>query len=576
MGMFQSGIPPATDRARPLAVCTIISRNYLAQAKVLADSFRRHEPDGRFYLLVVDRLPDGTDLGPGIEVIDPDDLGLGHKFYELCFKYNVIELNTAVKPSLLLKLLERESEIVYLDPDIVIGRRLTELRDAFDLGDIVLTPHILSPIPLDGKHPSDQDILVSGAFNLGFIGVRRSEQGIAMLKWWEQRLEDLCRIDVAHGLFTDQRWIDLVPGMFPRTVALRDETYNVAFWNLHERTITRDATGGFLVNGRPLGFYHFSGFDPRKPLTLSKHQDRVHPQAGTPLGDLLAMYASQQIEAGFAVSNQWEYGYSRFENGVVVNSVLRQLYLGLPSADRAAFTNPFATAGDGSYLNWAVEPRPADGNISRFLRELHRLRWDLTAAFPEPHGKDRQRFFEWARKQGPVEMGYELSLIREGPATDLLGAQVAVELPTPTPDELKRVRYFQMLQRLRVAADSVMPANATVLVISKGDEALLLLGAQRRARHFPQNVDGVYAGYAPPDSASAIAHLEQLQVAGATHLLLPGTSAWWLDHYAEFAEHLRRVARELWRDEDGVIFELGADSAELACNTTGAVDDRGR
>jgi len=43
-----------------MAACTIVSRNYLSHARILAESFARHEPDGRFYLLVVDRLPAGS------------------------------------------------------------------------------------------------------------------------------------------------------------------------------------------------------------------------------------------------------------------------------------------------------------------------------------------------------------------------------------------------------------------------------------------------------------------------------------------------------------------------------------
>ena len=34
--------------------CTIIARNYLAQARVLAETFREHHPDGRFFVLVID------------------------------------------------------------------------------------------------------------------------------------------------------------------------------------------------------------------------------------------------------------------------------------------------------------------------------------------------------------------------------------------------------------------------------------------------------------------------------------------------------------------------------------------
>src|SRR5687768_12850846 len=162
---------------RPLAMCTIISRNYLAHAKVFAGSFREHEPDGRFYLLVVDRLPPGETLDANLEVrvVDPGELELPH-YAELCFKYDVIELNTAVKPAFLSLLLSAygEREVVYLDPDILIARPLDELRAALDSADLVLTPHILSPLPLDGRHPDDQDILISGTFNLGFIAMRGS------------------------------------------------------------------------------------------------------------------------------------------------------------------------------------------------------------------------------------------------------------------------------------------------------------------------------------------------------------------------------------------------------------------
>src|SRR5205807_1871850 len=119
----------------------------------------------------------------------------------------------------------------------------------------------------------------------------------AFLRWWEERLEDDCRIDVAHGLFTDQKWIDLVPGLFPSTAILRDPAYNVAFWNMHERQITREGDG-YRVNGRPAAFFHISGFNPEKPGVVSKHQTRTKVQDGTALADLLAGYADLQMRHG--------------------------------------------------------------------------------------------------------------------------------------------------------------------------------------------------------------------------------------------------------------------------------------
>jgi hypothetical protein len=104
--------------------------------------------------------------------------------------------------------------------------------------------------------------------------------------------------------------------------------------------------------------------------------------------------------------------------------------------------------------------------------------------------------------------------------------------------------------------DSALPQQATVIVVSRGDERLLDL-AGRRAWHFPQEAGGVYAGHHPGDSAEAIAHLEELRARGGEFLLFPATGLWWLDHYGELAEHLDRAARPIVR-EDGtcVIYDL--------------------
>src|SRR5205085_9752019 len=89
---------PARTCAPTASACTIISRNYLGQARVLAESYLAHHPDGRFYLLILDRLPAGVELDPRIRLVDPADLPLDD-LYDMCFKYDVVELATAVKPA---------------------------------------------------------------------------------------------------------------------------------------------------------------------------------------------------------------------------------------------------------------------------------------------------------------------------------------------------------------------------------------------------------------------------------------------------------------------------------------------
>jgi GT2 family glycosyltransferase len=98
--------------------------------------------------------------------------------------------------------------------------------------------------------------------------------------------------------------------------------------------------------------------------------------------------------------------------------------------------------------------------------------------------------------------------------------------------------YRAVVERIRAVVDRELPPDATVLVVSNGDDELLKLGANRTGRHFPQMEDGTYAGYHPADSAEAISHLEALQDRGAEYILFPETAAWWLQYYGELGQHL--------------------------------------
>jgi SAM-dependent methyltransferase/glycosyltransferase involved in cell wall biosynthesis len=187
----------------------------------------------------------------------------------------------------------------------------------------------------------------------------------------------------------------------------------VAYWNLHSRPIER-LGAQFLAGGRPLAFFHFSGFDPRHPQTLSKHQTRNPVNSGSALAELLDLYADLHRARGHPVSSQWPYAHSQFSNGVPVNLVFRHLYLGQDEATRRRFGNPFHADGPGSFFAWATGSRPESGKLSPFLETLYRLRADLPPAFPDPTGKDRQAFFTWASSQGAREMDYPPEIIEDG------------------------------------------------------------------------------------------------------------------------------------------------------------------
>ncbi len=117
-------------------------------------------------------------------------------------------------------------------------------------------------------------------------------------------------------------------------------------------------------------------------------------------------------------------------------------------------------------------------------------------------------------------------------------------------------RYERIAERIRALAEENLPAGADVLVVSRGDDALLQLGG-RTARHFPPSEGGTWAGHNPADSDEAVAALEEMRGAGAQYLVMPNTTLWWLDHYTGFRAHLESSCTEIAREEEsGVIFAL--------------------
>lgn len=118
------------------------------------------------------------------------------------------------------------------------------------------------------------------------------------------------------------------------------------------------------------------------------------------------------------------------------------------------------------------------------------------------------------------------------------------------------LQYERVCRGLREWVSRTVPAGASMLVVSKGDGALLRMG-DRVTGHFPQGPDGVYAGHHPADSERAIRHLEELCDGGARYLLVPETMLWWLDHYQGFALHLSRHARLVAQNPGvGIVYEL--------------------
>ena len=137
--------------------CTIIAKNYVAFARVLARSHAEHHPGSRLFTLVIDDVEGYLDpAAEPFELVDVPEIGIEH-YDRMAALYTVLELSTAVKPWLLRHLLhERGLErVVYLDPDIRIYDPLTEVDDLLRENQLVVTPHATDAMPRVGRKPSE-------------------------------------------------------------------------------------------------------------------------------------------------------------------------------------------------------------------------------------------------------------------------------------------------------------------------------------------------------------------------------------------------------------------------------------
>jgi glycosyltransferase involved in cell wall biosynthesis len=408
---------PLVTARGDLVACTIISKNYLALARTLAQSYRRHHPGGRFFVLLADRLDGRFDpRQEPFELVEVESLGIP-EFSRFSFRYSILELNTAVKAYFLRYLFEREGggKVLYFDPDILLLGDVGRIVELLDRHSIVLTPHITSPYE-DALKPTELDLLQAGAYNLGFLGLSATPTTHRFLRWWADRLFDKCQMARERGMHVDQKWIDLVPGLHEDVAIVRDPVFNVAYWNLHERVV-RVRGDAVTVNGEPCRFFHFSGFDLSNLSRVSKHQSRFSMASLGETATLFRRYRDLVNANGHEETRFWPYAYAAFSHGVRIPEFARLMYRELGDEGRR-FGDPFDASRRGSFFEWlraGVDGRRrSDGTVSRLWYEIYAQHLDLQRLYPDVFERDRAAFLAWVVEHGVREHGIDPAFVPAG------------------------------------------------------------------------------------------------------------------------------------------------------------------
>ncbi|EIT84621.1 glycosyltransferase [Fictibacillus macauensis ZFHKF-1] len=375
------------------AACTIVSKNYWAYARTLAASIKRQHPDMEVFVLLADEIQEEEALEQEeftlISLADLSVTGMD----TLCFKYNITELNTALKPFLLDYLLEKKEidKLIYFDPDILVLQSLQPLETWLDDHCILLTPHIVEPMEMDGFHPNETTFLQSGSYNLGFIAMKKHPEVQKFLAWWQKRLRSYCYVEPYRGLFVDQKWLDLAPVFFKGVYSIPSKAYNVAYWNLHEREIV-EKNNALYIGEDPLVFYHFSGFD-YDLRTISNKQNR-YSALPTSLHSLFTRYKENLTSFGYHDTRRRPFTFLHDQKGRKISLTHRQLFRLLLDAGND-YEDPFGRCGEGflDKLNATVGP----SNIPWLFYELLKHESEVETRFSNVLTESGDEFLGWAK-----------------------------------------------------------------------------------------------------------------------------------------------------------------------------------
>jgi hypothetical protein len=164
---------------------------------------------------------------------------------------------------------------------------------------------------------------------------------------------------------------------------------------------------------------------------------------------------------------------------------------------------------------------------------------------------------DWRRFFAPDQQLKSLELI--GDDLVRLGYETEPSLKA-TEERLSRQRSSVTTHPIRKIVRRAVPEDATVVVMSNGDDQLLPAMDGRRAWHFPQ-ADGGHNIPIGLDAigSEAVSGLERLQASGGSFLIVPSSAYQWLEDREDFRQHVDARYRRIWADDHCLIYELAED-----------------
>lgn len=302
-----------------MIIFTSICANYLHKARTLAKSVKENIEGAKFIVcLVEDKIETNYNYEYFDDIVLAKDSWNGN-FERFIFKHSIVEASTSVKGQFFRYLYDRfdsEDKFVYLDPDVYVYSDFIELKETLNTRPIVLCPHLLQPGNIDMELSST----AHGVYNLGFLGVNKSDEAKRFIDWWADRLYLFCYDDIQNGIFTDQKWIDLAPCFFDVEV-FKHRGYDFAPWSLLDCGMYEE-NGTVYIKGDQLRFIHFSGYG----RTAQNCMKNWLPEGEHVFKDLYKEYSIIHDNNNSDNISKTPWSYESYYSGQKIDDNIRVLY----------------------------------------------------------------------------------------------------------------------------------------------------------------------------------------------------------------------------------------------------------
>ena len=400
--------PPRRAEAE-VALLTICTVSHLPYARVLGASLERFHPEIDFYVIVTDWEETETPNLGSARLVPVEEIGIDRlSFCRL--KFSAAHFCYMAKPAASTWVARHGyRKVLYFDSDIEIHAPLSALLAALDHHRFVVTPHVVAPFPRPDRHhehPSMGDLAAAGIFNAGLYGFTPDVASLAFMEGWLQMV-------LAPGSFlflqAEQNAFNWLSAFGESIYVLRDTAYNVAYWNLHDRSVRWCGFDGggedsWQVDGSPLVAFHFSGLPFDRPAWLSVHDRRYSLYILPSVARLVERYVAKLAENGLLAARARPYRYDSFPCGVPIDERMRRV---LRHYENHLWrdVDPFTPEGEQHYGRALLEPAGGTYLVPALLWLVYDDRKDLQLQYAEARVKP-ERLIHWFCACGAAEHGY--------------------------------------------------------------------------------------------------------------------------------------------------------------------------